>query len=564
MKKLIPFAALTLFLFSCSNKGKGKEKADLLVYNATIYSVDSSFSTAEAMVIKDGKILATGSLAELEKQFEIKEKEDAGGKFIYPGFIDAHAHFVGYGLSLQRVDLTGTNSWDEVVEKVKAFAAANPSAGGWITGRGWDQNDWDIKAMPTNEKLNELFPDRPVLITRIDGHAAIANQKALDLAAVQAGDTLTGGEIEEMEGTLTGLLIDNAVDLVSAKIPGASEEQLKKALQAAEKNCFAVGLTTIDDCGLGFEQVEAIKKMQDKSDLKMRLYVMLSDEKANYDYAEKNGMIKTDRLNVRSFKVYGDGALGSRGACLLEPYNDKPGHYGFLLSKAEHFDSVANWISSKGWQMCTHAIGDSGNRAILNIYAKYLKGKNDLRWRIEHAQVVNQNDFNLFGTNSIIPSVQPTHATSDMYWAGDRLGAERVKGAYAYQQLLQQNGWIPLGTDFPVEDISTFKTFFAAVVRKDAKGFPNGGYQVENALSREEAIRGMTIWAARSNFEEKEKGSLEKGKFADFIILDKDLMKIPADEILQTVVLKTFLGGEKVYVRKVRKDSLGDSIGEKK
>lgn len=277
---------------------------------------------------------------------------------------------------------------------------------------------------------------------------------------------------------------------------------------------------------------------------------MLSDEKTNYDYAAKNGMIKTDRLNVRSFKVYGDGALGSRGACLLQPYNDKPGHYGFLLSSPAHFDSVAKWISDNRWQMCTHAIGDSGNRTILNTYARYLEGKNDLRWRIEHAQVVNQNDFNLFGNYSIIPSIQPTHATSDMYWAGDRLGAERVKGAYAYKQLLQQNGWLPLGTDFPVEDISTFKTFYAAVVRKDAKGWPAGGYQVENALSREEALRGMTIWAAKSNFEENEKGSLEKGKFADFVILDADIMKEAPEKLLSAKVLKTFLNGEKVYEKK--------------
>jgi predicted amidohydrolase YtcJ len=235
---------------------------------------------------------------------------------------------------------------------------------------------------------------------------------------------------------------------------------------------------------------------------------------------------------------------------LLEPYSDKPGHYGFLLSNPSHFDSVANWISQKGWQMCTHAIGDSGNRTMLNIYAKYLKGNNDLRWRIEHAQVVNQNDFNLFGANSIIPSVQPTHGTSDMYWAGDRLGAQRVKGAYAFQQLLTQNGWLPLGTDFPVEDISTFKTFYAAVVRKDAKGWPAGGYQMENALTREQALRGMTIWAAKANFEENEKGSLEKGKLADFIILDNNLMKEVPEKLLQVMVLKTFLGGEKVYEKK--------------
>lgn len=311
-----------------------------------------------------------------------------------------------------------------------------------------------------------------------------------------------------------------------------------------------MGLTTIDDCGLGFTSVDRIKKLHENGDLKMRLYVMLSDDKENYNYLEKTGIIKTDRLNVRSIKVYADGALGSRGACLLHPYTDKPDWSGFLLSTPAHFDSIANYISQKGWQMCTHAIGDSGNRTMLNIYAKYLKGKNDLRWRIEHAQVVNETDFNLFGTNSIIPSVQPTHATSDMYWAGDRLGTDRAKGAYAYKQLLQQNGWIPLGTDFPVEDISPFKTFFAAVVRKDAKAFPNGGYQMENALTREETLRGMTIWAAMANFEEKEKGSLEKGKFADFVILDKDLMKAPDMDLLTVKVLMTVINGEKVHEKK--------------
>ena len=543
MKKYY-IAALFIVLLSCNRK----EKIDLLVYNATIYTVDSSFSTAEAMAVKDGKIIAVGKTADIEKEFDATDKLDAQGKFIYPGFIDAHAHFVGYGMSLQRVDLTGTNSWEECIERVKIFANENKE--GWITGRGWDQNDWAIKEFPNNEILDTLFPDRPVLLTRVDGHAAIANQKALDLAGIKAHDTLTGGEIEEMEGTLTGVLIDNAVDLVSSKIPAATDEQFKKALQAAEQNCFAMGLTTIDDCGLSFPSVDMIKSLQANGDLKMRLYVMLSDEKANYDYAAANGMIKTDRLNVRSFKVYGDGALGSRGACLLQPYSDKIGHYGFLLSQPEHFDSVANWISNNRWQMCTHAIGDSGNRTILNTYAKYLKGKNDLRWRIEHAQVVDQNDFSLFGANSIIPSVQPTHATSDMYWAGDRLGGERVKGAYAYKQLLQQNGWLPLGTDFPVEDISTFKTFYAAVVRKDAKGWPANGFQPENALTREEALRGMTIWAAKANFEEKEKGSLEKGKFADFVILDSDIMKEVQEKLLSIKVLQTFLNGEKVFEKK--------------
>ncbi len=541
MKKISLLLVTSFLLFACTQK----QQADLLVHNATIYTVDSTFSTVEAMVIKEGKILATGKVSDLEKEFDAKEKLDAGGKFIYPGFIDAHAHFVGYGLSLQTVDLTGTKSWEECLERVKSFAAVNKE--GWITGRGWDQNDWDMKEFPNNESLDMLFPDRPVLLTRIDGHAAVANQQALDLAGVKAGDTLTGGEVEEMEGSLTGILIDNAVDLVSSKIPATTAEQFKKALQSAQQNCFAMGLTTIDDCGLSYTSVEQIKALQTDGDLKMRLYVMLSDEKANYDYAKKNGPIKTDRLNVRSFKVYGDGALGSRGACLLNPYHDKAGHYGFLLSQPAHFDSVASWLSEQRWQMCTHAIGDSGNRTLLNTYAKYLKGKNDLRWRIEHAQVVNQNDFAIFGQYSIIPSIQPTHATSDMYWAADRLGAERVKGAYAYQQLLQQNGWLPLGTDFPVEDISTIKTFYAAVIRKDAKGWPASGYQMENALTREQALRGMTIWAARSNFEENEKGSLEKGKLADFVILDADLMKVAPEYLLGVKVIKTYLGGEQVF-----------------
>ncbi|MEI9808804.1 MAG: amidohydrolase [Bacteroidota bacterium] len=542
MKKIFIVASGAMFLFACSQK----KKADLLIYNAKIYTVDASFSTASAIAIRDGKIIETGISEELLQKYEAKESVNEEGKFIYPGFIDAHAHFAGYANSLFTVDLVGTASWEEVVSRVHNFATAYK--GGWMLGRGWDQNDWAVKEFPDNSILNDMFP-YPVLLTRIDGHAAIANDIALKEAGITASTIVEGGEIMVNNGKPTGVLIDNAIDLVSSKVPGSSKEQFKEGLKKAEQNCFAVGLTTIDDCGLGFETVEGIKAMQAAGELKMRMYIMLSDERSNYAYAEKNGKIKTDRLNVRSFKVYGDGALGSRGACLLQPYSDKPGYSGFLLSRPEHFDSVANWLSQKGFQMCTHAIGDSGNRTILNIYAKYLKGKNDLRWRIEHSQVVNQNDFNLFGANSIIPSVQPTHATSDMYWAGDRLGSERVKGAYAFKRLLEQNGWIPLGTDFPVEDISPFKTFYAAVVRKDAKGWPEGGYQMVNALTREEALRGMTIWAARSNFEENEKGSLEAGKFADFVILDKDLMKVNDKELLQVNVVKTFLNGEKVYER---------------
>ena len=532
-----------LFTFSSC---KFRQKADLIIHHAKIYTVDEKFSVAEAMVIRDGKIIAIGKNDDILKQYESDSIKDAGGKAIFPGFNDAHAHFVGYASSLQTVNLVDTKSWEEVLSTCSEFAKNLP-AGAWLTGRGWDQNDWAVKEFPDNTKLNELFPNRPVLITRVDGHAAFANQKALELAGIKPGDKLTGGDIVVHNGKLTGLLIDNAVDLVSAKIPAADAVQTKAGLLLAQQNCFAMGLTSLHDCGLGFATVELVEALQKSGELKMRMNIMLSDAKENFDYAFKRGKIKTDYLNVSSFKVYADGALGSRGASLLQPYSDKPEWSGFLLSQPEHFDSVANIIYAKGWQMCTHAIGDSGNRTILKTYAKYLKGKNDLRWRIEHAQVINENDFHFFGDNNIIPSVQPTHGTSDMYWAGDRLGPVRVKGAYAYQQLLKENNWIPLGTDFPVEDISTFKTFFAAVVRQDSKGFPAGGYQMENALSREETLRGMTIWAAKASFEEKKKGSLEKGKFADFIILDTDLMSCEAAAILKTKVLATYSNGKKVY-----------------
>lgn len=531
-------------IFCCSQK----LKADLLIFNAKIYTVDSSFSVAEAMAVKDGKIVEVGTTKDLSKKYYSDNKTDVKGKFIYPGFIDAHAHFYSYGLGLQTANLFETKSWDEIINRLEAFAKSNPD--GWLIGRGWDQNDWAVKEFPAKEKLDMMFPDRPVLLTRVDGHAAIANQTALDLAAVKAGQILTGGTVEVKNGQLTGILIDKAMGLVSIKIPQPTPDQIAKSFIQGQQNCFAVGLTTVDDCGIHFRQALFMDSLQKKGILKMRVYAMLSDAKENFDYLFKHGKIKTDRLNVRSFKVYADGALGSRGACLLEPYSDKPGWSGFLLSSQQHFDSVAQIISQKGFQMNTHAIGDSGNRTILHIYAKYLKGKNDKRWRIEHAQVINENDFDLFGQYNIIPSVQPTHATSDMYWAGDRLGSKRIKDAYAYKQLLKENGWLPLGTDFPVEDISPFKTFAAAVFRQDAKGFPAGGYQMENALSRQEALRGMTIWAAKANFEENEKGSLEKGKFADFIILDKDLLHSDAKEVFQTLVRATYIGGEKVYQKK--------------
>jgi predicted amidohydrolase YtcJ len=544
MKSFLTALIIVTALSSCRNR----KEADVIIYNAKVYTVNQKFDTVEAFAIKDGKLLALGKTDEIRSQYLATEEVDAGGKIIYPGFIDAHAHFFGYGQSLQTADLRETKSWNEVLKRLEVFAKTHPD--GWLIGNGWDQNDWENKAFPTNEELTRLFPNRPVFLNRIDGHAAIANQKAFDDAGIKQAQKLTGGDMLTQNGKLTGVLIDNAVALVENKIPTPDAKLAEKILTDAQKNCFAAGLTTIDDCGLPFEAVDFIEKLQKEKKLKMRLYVMLSDAPQNYDYLFKRGAIKTDRLNVRAFKVYADGALGSRGACLLKPYTDMPEKTGFLLSDQKHFEEVAAKIAEHNFQMCTHAIGDSANRVMLKIYNKVLKGKNDKRWRIEHAQVVNTKDFDLFGAASIIPSVQPTHATSDMYWAGQRLGANRLKGAYAYKQLLNQNGWIPLGTDFPVENINPLLTFYAATVREDSKGYPAGGFQMENALTPTEALKGMTIWAAKANFEEQEKGSLEVGKLADFVILDTDILKSSPKNILKTKVLKTYLNGEKVYEAK--------------
>jgi predicted amidohydrolase YtcJ len=541
MRNLLAIAILFLFP-SCIN-----QRVDLIVHHAQIFTVNNEFSVAEAMAIQDGKIVAIGTNDAILKEYQSDSVVNANGASVYPGFIDAHAHFLGYGQSLYTVDLMFVPTWDEAIARVKDFAAKHPGTG-WIKGRGWDQNRFPGKQFPTNALLNELFPDRPVLLERVDGHAVIANNFALQLAGVKPGQSMVGGQFLMQDGKLTGLLVDNAVGVVDKMMPAATTEDYKNWLISAQQNCFATGLTTITDCGLSPSDIDQVDALQKSNDLKMRLYVMLSDKPESYTskYFTDGGYV-TDRLSVKGIKVYSDGALGSRGACLLQHYTDKPGWSGFLLSSQAHFDSIAAKLINTDFQMCTHAIGDSANRTILNVYAKYLKGKNDKRWRIEHAQIINPADFHLFGDNSIVPSVQPTHGTSDMYWAGDRLGAERLKGGYAFKQLLDENGWLPLGTDFPVEEINPFKTFLAAVARQDSKGFPAGGFQMENALTREQTIRGMTIWAAKANRMEKQVGSLEVGKKADFIILDKNLMKVSTDSILQIKVKRTYLNGARVH-----------------
>lgn len=559
LKNLMLLIVLLTLFSNCSNK---KEHVDLIIHNAVIYSVDSSFATYQAMCIKDGKILELTSNEELLRKYQAKDIIDAQGKTIFPGFIDAHCHFVGYGLGLQQADLTGTRSYNEIIERIVNFSAKTKTIqspdgqtelkkpegpnSSWLLGRGWDQNDWDKKEYPDNKKLDSLFPNTPVLLTRVDGHAALANSEALRQAGITIHTKILGGEILKSGNQLTGVLIDNAVDLVKNKIPETSKAEIETALLLAQDNCLAMGLTTVDDAGLMKEDIDVIDELQKAGKLKMRVYAMLSDSLPNYNYYLEKGPYKTERLNVCSFKFYADGALGSRGACLQHAYNDKPNWRGFLLNTKEHFGKYAALIAQKGFQMNTHCIGDSAYNIILAAYKKAGATK-EKRWRIEHAQVVDPSDMKI--SDDIIPSVQPTHATSDMYWAKERLG-DRVKNAYAYKDLLKVSGIIALGTDFPVEDISPFKTFFASVARQDSKGFPEQGFQTENALSREETLKGMTIWAAYSNFEEKEKGSLEKGKFADFIILDTDIMKCSIKDVLKTKVISTYINGEKVYSKK--------------
>ncbi|UFK97414.1 amidohydrolase [Kaistella faecalis] len=538
--RLVP----TLLLFF-STATFAQKSADLIITNAKIYTVNQKFEIAESMAVSNGKIVAVGKSRDILKKFKSKNIQNLEGKTVYPGFIDAHCHFTGYATDKWKCELWGTKSWEEIIQRMTEYSKTAPME--WLYGRSWDQNDWPVKEFPNKVKLDELFPNRPVYLKRVDGHAAVANQKALDIAGITVNTKIAGGEIEVENGKLTGILIDNAMTLVEKYIPEISDEMAIQYFTELQKECFSYGLTSLHDCGISTHTFSLLEEMQKQDKLQMKIFALLSDEPSTYEEWIKKGRFTKGNITFGGYKVYSDGALGSRGACLLHDYSDKKDWKGFLLSDKQHFENLAKRLKNSDLQMCTHAIGDSANRTILKIYGDVLGIKNDRRWRIEHAQIVDKNDFNLFGKYSIIPSVQPTHATSDMYWAEERLGKERLKYSYAYEDLLKQNGWLPLGTDFPVEEINPIKTFYAAVARKDAKHFPANGFQKENALTREQALRGMTIWAAKAAFQEKEFGSLEVGKSADFVVLNQDLMTAEENSILNTKVLETFSNGNKVF-----------------
>ncbi len=544
MKKalLMAIALQLLVLHSFAQK----QKADLIVHNTTVYTVDREFGKAQAFAVTDGKFVAVGTSEEILAAYESENMLDARGKIVYPGFNDGHSHFLGYGISrIKKADLTGTIPFDEVIGRLIAHREHFPSK--WLLGRGWDQNDWMGQEWPTKEKLDEVFPDLPVVITRVDGHAILANSVVLEIAGITGETRVECGEIMLSDGEPTGVLIDNATELVEKFIPPVSKSEKVRALLKAQEDCFAAGLTTVTDAGLNKEDIQLIDSLQKAGALKIRVYAMLNPTEENLDFYFPQGPIHTPGLTVSSVKLYADGALGSRGALLLEPYTDDSANYGFQLHPEDYFDKLCQLAYEAGYQVNTHAIGDSANRMVLKAYARHLGGENDKRWRIEHAQVVSREDRHYFKDYAIIPSVQATHCTSDMYWAVDRLGPERVRTAYAYKELLQENGWIINGTDFPVEDINPLATFFASVARRDMTGWPKGGFQKENAIGRKEAIESMTIWPAKGSFDEKLKGSIETGKYADFVLLSSDLMAQDIALLTMIKVVATYVNGELVY-----------------
>ena len=541
MRKL--FFLIALILTSCT------EKVDLIVHNAQVYSGGLSLNISSAFAVKDGVFIDIGEEdSDILNNYSSNNVINAQGLPVYPGFIDSHAHFYNLGYSKNQVDLFNTKSINEVVERVVKYDSNTKSD--LIIGRGWDQNDWSSKAFPTNRLLNESFPNKPVILRRIDGHAYLVNDAALELANISRSSKVEGGEFVKIRGKLTGVLIDNAMRLIDQIIPDPTIEESVKALIAAQEACFKNGLTTISDAGISKDQIMLIDSLQKQGILDIKIYAMIENDKESVDYFIENGPLKTPKLNVRSVKVYADGALGSRGASLIRSYSDRRNHYGLMRTPIDSIRLLAFKLAGTKFQMNTHAIGDNANRIVLNAYKDALYDFRDPRWRIEHAQVIHPDDYELFNPK-IIPSVQPTHATSDMYWLNNRIGESRAKYSYALADLFEKSGVIALGTDFPVEDINPIMTFHAATVRKDSDGFPKDGFQMENALGRGDALLGMTYHGAYANFEEKEKGSIEVGKMADFVILDNDIIRSSESRIRGTQVVATFIDGKLVFSKRV-------------
>lgn len=520
------------------------ERVDLLVHNAQVYTVNDNFDRVSAFAVKNGKFVAVGGEELLEK-YKPANTVDAQGLSIYPGFIDAHSHLLELGLNQFKADLKNSLGMNHVVQKLKEHQQIHNH--NFIMGIGWDQNQWKDNSYPDNKALNIAFPKTPVVLKRVDGHAYLVNNKAIEMAMINENTKIEGGQIIRKKGKLTGLFIDNAMDLINGIIPEFSRKQKVNAYQAAQELCFENGLTTVSEAGLSKENIYLLDSLQKSDLLKIRVYAMIENDRKSIDHFMDSGILKTAQLNVRSVKIYADGALGSRGAALKSDYSDQKGHRGSLLLSKDSLKQIASLLAKNSFQLNTHAIGDAANQMVLEAYNEVLDSIEDPRWRIEHAQVMSPEDFQMFN-DKIIPSVQPLHATSDMNWAVKRIGIQRLKGAYAYKDLLDWSGLLALGTDFPVEEINPFQTFYAAVSRKPPGAWSSQApFQEKNALSRYEALLGITKWAAYASFEENEKGSIEVGKYADFVILDQDIMRVAIDRVIDTKIVATILNGKIVF-----------------
>lgn len=539
MRKNLYFLFITILLSSCF---KGKN-ADMIIFNAKIHTMDAGDKVVQAMAIKDGKILEVGPDRQIMNKYAAAEMVDGEGKDLYPGFTDAHGHILSLVKQRLHANLVGSSSFNEVLVRMEKYAAKNNSE--FVVGKGWDQSLWGEKDLPSNEKLTKLFPNKAVAMYRIDGHAMLVNDFFLKKAGITPETSVEGGMIVVKDGKCTGLLVDNAMDKISEMIPDFSDKQKMEAITEIQEELFQYGITAVHEAGIGFSDIALFKKMIDDGSLHLEIYAMLMPSAENFQFVEKNGVYKHKNLSIRSFKVFADGALGSRGACLKHEYADMPNHFGMLTTTSEEINRIADFCQKHNYQMNTHAIGDSTNRILIDVIEKVAKVNPGHRWRIEHAQILDLKDIERMKGSGVIPSVQPTHAVSDMRWVEDRLGKERMKGAYAYQSLITQCGMIAIGTDFPIEHFNPFLTIHAAVQRKNNEDIPGGGFEFAEAISFNDCIKGMTVWASVAAFEENRLGSLEAGKDATFAIFELPIRSTPTFQ--ENFAKTTYIKGKKVY-----------------
>jgi predicted amidohydrolase YtcJ len=522
------------------------QPADLIIANARIHTLDDTLPVASRMAVRGGRVVAVDSGVDGLEGPGTK-KIDVRGATVVPGFIDSHGHMQGLGDMLESFDLREVRSVEEVAAIVRK-AAASRAKGEWIQGRAWDQTNWG-GVFPTEQALSAAAPDNPVYLTRVDGHAGWANRRAIEIAGVTKGtpDPPGGRIVRGKDGQPTGIFVDRAQGLIARKIPPATQEQVRRRLELASKECARVGLTTVHDAGIPAIVLDAYRELLRENRLPVRVYAMIGGDGDLWRQYLKRGPETGDRLTVRTIKLVADGAMGSRGAAFFQAYSDDPGNNGLLILSRETIERLAREAYEHGFQVATHAIGDLANRTVLDAYAAVLKGRNDRRWRIEHAQVVSLPDFRLFVENSVIASVQATHATSDMRWVEQRIGPDRVAGAYAWQRFLKAGVHMPNGSDFPVESPNPLLGMYAAITRQDRNGNPPGGWMPEQRLTPEQALRSFTVEGAYAAFEEDRKGRLAPGMMADFVVLSDDILQGDPARILKARVKMTVVGGNVVY-----------------